>query len=109
MPEQENSWPRTGATDIYGNAFATNVIPLAVERATYEAAFFESTNPGSLNETIQAGRIIKSETIGPISTTFMDTKDASTATRYLIPTVETRLASVLTGGISPFGITGLVA
>lgn len=106
---QEDSWPRKGATDIYGNVIADNVVPGAVERAVYEAAFHENENAGALNESILPSEIIKVDKVGPLSTTFMDVPDTNTATRPIIPAVETFLAPVLTGGSNPFGITGVVA
>ncbi len=44
---QERAWPRTGAC-AYGQTIGADIIPLAVEHASYHAALHESVNPGSL-------------------------------------------------------------
>ena len=50
--EQEREWPRTGASDIYGNAIASDATPTRVVSATYEAALLELASPGSLSATL---------------------------------------------------------
>lgn len=49
---QERAWPRTSAiTDTYPTyTFETDEIPLAVQYATYEAAWREAENSGTLNK-----------------------------------------------------------
>lgn len=44
---QERAWPRTGAT-VYGDSVPTDVIPVAIEQASYAAGYFEALNPGAL-------------------------------------------------------------
>ncbi len=46
--EQERAFPRTGAS-AYGQAIGADVIPLAVEHASYHAALQEAAKPGSLS------------------------------------------------------------
>lgn len=46
--EQERAFPRTGAS-AYGQSIGADVIPLAVEHASYHAALQEDVNPGSLS------------------------------------------------------------
>jgi hypothetical protein len=45
--DQERAWPRTGATDYWGNAIANAVVPRQVEQATYELALYELATPGA--------------------------------------------------------------
>jgi len=54
--DQERAWPRTGATDVYGNAIASNAVPTRVEHASYEAAWIEAGKPGSLGRTYTAAQ-----------------------------------------------------
>lgn len=44
---QERAWPRTGA-EAYGTAIGDSVIPDAVIKASYAAAYAEAVTPGSL-------------------------------------------------------------
>lgn len=46
--EQERAFPRTGAS-AYGQSIGPDVIPLAVEHASYHAALQEAAKPGSLS------------------------------------------------------------
>lgn len=48
--EQVRQWPRTAATNIYGQAITSDAIPAQVERATYEVALRQIKSPGSLNK-----------------------------------------------------------
>ena len=70
--EQYLAWPRTGATDYEGFAIADDVVPRAIEHATYEAALRELTTPGSLSPDYTPAQGVKSETVGPISVTYRD-------------------------------------
>jgi hypothetical protein len=111
---QENEWPRTDATDVYGREFASDEVPACVEWATYEAAYYEQTNPGSLNVVVRTDQVISREKIDVIE---FEYRDQGTASRMLglspstpvIPAANAALAPVLTGGANPYGITGVVA
>jgi hypothetical protein len=46
--EQERAFPRTSAS-AYGQAIGADVIPLAIEHASYHAAIQEAAKPGSLS------------------------------------------------------------
>lgn len=48
---QERAWPRTGASDRYGNALPTDQVPQRVIDASYHAAWMEATTPGILSKT----------------------------------------------------------
>lgn len=50
---QERSWPRTDATDRYGNAVSG--IPDRVVNASYQAAWLDANNPGVLSRTFTPG------------------------------------------------------
>ncbi|WP_208179910.1 DnaT-like ssDNA-binding protein [Sinorhizobium medicae] len=63
---QERAWPRTGATTYYGEAIPLNEIPVAIVNASYEAAFLEFTNPGSLSPVVTGTQTVKREKIGQL-------------------------------------------
>lgn len=67
--DQERAWPRTGAT-TQGQAIASDVIPAAVERASYAAAWHEANNPGSLSVAVSAAAAVKREKIDVIETEY---------------------------------------
>lgn len=52
---QEREWPRTDATDRYGNALASNTVPQRVINASYQAAYLEATSPGIFATTYTPG------------------------------------------------------
>jgi hypothetical protein len=108
---QEDQWPRTGAKDIYGNSLADDAVPGAVERATYEAAWYEANNAGALNEAIRSDERIVREKFGSIEFQYADPTGGPgmAPTTPIIPAILTFLAPVLTGGTNPYGITGVVA
>ena len=55
--EQERAFPRTGAS-AYGQAIGSDIIPLAVEHASYHAALHEAAKPGSLSiSTVNSGAL----------------------------------------------------
>lgn len=63
---QERAWPRTGATTYYGEAIPSNDTPLAIINASYEGAFLELTNPGSLSPVVTGSQTVKREKIGQL-------------------------------------------
>lgn len=66
--DQDRAWPRTGATDVYGNAIGTDVIPQAVVNASYEAALLELQSAGSLSSVVSnAGRVTMERVEGAVT------------------------------------------
>lgn len=53
---QWEAWPRTGASDYYNNEIADDVVPVAIEYATYELALRSVETPGILNPGFSADR-----------------------------------------------------
>ncbi|ULJ73600.1 DnaT-like ssDNA-binding protein [Rhizobium gallicum] len=73
---QERAWPRTGASTYYGEAIPPDAVPVAIENASYEAAFLELTNPGSLSPVVTGSSTVKREKVGQLEveyTTFTST------------------------------------
>lgn len=70
---QERQWPRYDAFDIDDNFIPSDVIPIEVERATYEAALKELASPGTLNPDIDYTARRQSVAVsGAVSVTYAD-------------------------------------
>ncbi|MDY8108262.1 DnaT-like ssDNA-binding protein [Fulvimarina sp. 2208YS6-2-32] len=74
---QDREWPRTGASDTYGNVITPDLVPARVEYAVYEAAIAEINNPGILSPVVIAAERVKREKVGPLETEFFEGADAA--------------------------------
>ena len=93
---QDREWPRTGAYDDMGDAFAIDEIPDAVKRATYEVALREIASPGSLITDVTLGKNIVQATVqGAVSVTYAGATDVNDL-QLMIPVVAMILRPVLT-------------
>ncbi|WCK26643.1 DnaT-like ssDNA-binding protein [Agrobacterium pusense] len=63
---QERAWPRTGASTYYGEPITSDVVPAAIVNASYEAAYLELTNPGSLSPVVTGSSTVKREKVGSL-------------------------------------------
>lgn len=52
---QDRAWPRSGATDRWGNALDASTVPTRVIEASFEAAYIEAGSPGLLSTTYTPG------------------------------------------------------
>ncbi|MBB4798009.1 hypothetical protein HNP32_001733 [Brevundimonas bullata] len=68
---QERAWPRAGAK-AYGQDIPDDIIPVAVENASYAAAYQEAIKPGSLSVSATATGAVKRKKIGPIEKEFFE-------------------------------------
>lgn len=91
---QERAWPRTGA-EVHGTAIPSDVVPVAIEQASYFAAYQEAISPGSLSVVTTTSGAIKREKVGPIETEY-----ASGSGNALID--ATPMLSAVEGLIAPF-------
>lgn len=96
---QPNEWPRSGAVDYDGNEIPADQVPDEVDRATYEAALRELTEPGSLSpDFIAAGQVTR-EKVGPIEVSYADVAAAddgrATPNRPVVPVIDEILAPLL--------------
>lgn len=73
---QDRAWPRTGA-QAHGQALADDVIPTAVEQASYVASFQEATAPGSLSTITSGAGQIKREKVASLETEYFEGAGAS--------------------------------
>lgn len=113
---QAREWPRKNATNVYGIQLDDSTVPVQVERATYEAAWYEKQNPGGLNIALRTDQHLARESYGRGDTEFSyfvagrrPPAAGMAPTATFIPSVMTELAPVLVDGGNPYGITGVVA
>ncbi|GAA2817210.1 hypothetical protein EDC40_103651 [Aminobacter aminovorans] len=96
--EQERAWPRTGAT-AYGSALASDIIPVRVVNASYEAALLELQSPGSLSAVVSGSSLVKREKVeGAVEVEYAvsDKTDLAVAARPLVSVIDGMLAPLLT-------------
>jgi hypothetical protein len=77
--QQERVWPRTGASTYYGEAIPEANIPAAIINASYEAAFLELTNPGSLSPVVTGSATVTREKVGQIEVQYSESSSTSLA------------------------------
>lgn len=65
--EQLRDWPRSGVVDRDGNPVLSEVVPLEVESATYEAALRQITTPGIFFKDYTPGKYTRVSISGALS------------------------------------------
>lgn len=91
---QEHHWPRTDATDYWGND-VSGTVPTRVEHAAYEAALVEMTSPGSLTPTYTESARVRREKVGPIETEYADSAMGIHGSIPVLATVHALMAPLL--------------
>ena len=74
---QVREWPRQGANDIYGYAIASDVPPVEIDNATYEATYREIKTPGSLVKDWTPSKYKRASVDGAVSVDFAMFNSAS--------------------------------
>lgn len=97
---QERAWPRTGAY-AFCDAIGDSVIPDAVIKASYEAAYQEAMDPGSLSAIGSAADAVKREKVGKIEVEY-HTSSAEGVAGSLVPII-TGIEGLLAPFLSPVG------
>lgn len=69
--EQERAWPRVGAC-AHGKAIPSDIVPVAIEHASYHAAYQEAVKPGSLAIAVTAAGALKRKKIGPLEKEYFE-------------------------------------
>lgn len=93
---QEREWPRTGATDRDGNIILTTEVPREVEHATYEAAYRELLQPGSLSPDYVPSEQVSREKVGPIEVSYATSTDGDgVPNRPVVTVIDEILGPVL--------------
>lgn len=96
---QERAWGRTGASTYYGEAIPTGEIPAAIINASYEAAFLELTNPGSLSPVITGSATVKREKIGQLEVEYSTSSSTNIAD---LVAMATPVVTTIEGLLWPF-------
>lgn len=91
---QDRAWPRTGAV-VQGVAVPADLVPPAVERASYAAALHEALNPGALSVSASQAGAIKRKKIDVIEKEFFEGSGNAVAD-------ATVRLSVVEGALSPY-------
>lgn len=93
--DQERAWPRIGA-ETRGASIPNDIIPGAIVRASYVAAWHEANYPGSLNVSASAAGVVKREKVGPIETEYFEgSGDATADATVRMSSIEGVIASFL--------------
>ncbi|CAN7448849.1 hypothetical protein LJR235_002887 [Pararhizobium sp. LjRoot235] len=96
---QERAWPRAGATTCYGEAIPDGVNPVAVVNASYEAAFLELTNPGSLSPVVTGSSTVKREKVGQLEVEYAASSSISVSDMVVM---ATPIVTTIEGLLWPF-------
>ncbi len=94
---QSLEWPREDAEDAAGEEIGEDEVPVEVINATAEAAWRELLDPGSLTPDYVSSQHTQSETVGPISVTYVPQTGASD-TRPIVQVIDEILAPLISGG-----------
>lgn len=98
---QERAWPRTGAY-AYGQPIGDSIIPDAVIKASYAAAWQEASSPGSLSVVGSAATAVKREKVdGAVEVEYQANSGSWTAEslRLVLTSVEGLLQPFLTSAV----------
>lgn len=94
---QERAWPRTGAY-AFGQPIGDSIIPDAVIKASYAAAWQEASSPGSLSVVATPGRMIKRQKVeGAVEREFFAPGEGLSAVE-----ASTVVLSAIEGLLQPF-------
>ena len=97
--QQERAWPRTGATTQLGEAIPADQVPEAIANASYEAAWLELTNPGSLSPVVTGTSTVKREKVGQLEVEY----SSSTSTDIGdVVALATPVVTAIEGMLWPF-------
>ena len=97
--QQQRAWPRTGATTQWGEALPSADVPTGIENASYEAAWLELVNPGSLSPVVIGSEVVKREKVGPLETEYAA---SAASTPEGAATMATPVVTVINGMLWPF-------
>jgi len=96
---QERAWPRTGASTYYGEAIPSDLVPVAIENASYEAAWLELGTPGILSPVVTGSSTVKREKVGQLEVEYA--ASSSTSMDDIIA-MATPVVTVIEGLLWPF-------
>lgn len=90
---QENAWPRKGQT-VAALDLSPIDIPTLVEHAAYDMAVVWHANQPIFNRLYDPGKMVKSRTVGPITTVYA-VPDAVKAELPALPMIKGKLSPLL--------------
>lgn len=93
---QERQWPREGAI-VNGKLLPSDVVPVAIINASYQAAWQEAKDPGSLGAVGSSSGVVKRVKVGQIEKEYQTAKDADGTAAWLTP-----LISIVDGMLAPY-------
>jgi hypothetical protein len=94
---QERAWPRTGA-EASGQAIPTDAVPVAIEHASYHAAYQEAVSPGSLSVAASTSAAVKREKVDSLEVEYVaGSGDAVADATVRLSAVEGLLAPFFAG------------
>jgi hypothetical protein len=90
--EQERAWPRVDAC-AHGQTIPSDVVPVAIEHASYHAVYQEAVSPGSLSVAASTSGAIKREKVDVLEVEYVaGTGDAVADATIRLSAVEGLLA-----------------
>lgn len=90
--EQERAWPRVGAC-AHGQAIPSDIVPVAIEHASYHAAYQEAVSPGCLSVATSTSGAVKREKVDTLEVEYVaGSGDAIADAMVRISAVEGLLA-----------------
>lgn len=102
---QVRQWPRTSAVDRDGFAIASDVPPVEIENATYEATYRQMIAPGSLSIDWTPNKYVRASVDGAVSVEYRQyTEWSDVQTRFVV--IDEILAPILTGGYGASSLSG---
>ncbi len=96
---QERAWPRTGASTYYGEAIPSAEVPAPIINASYEAAFLELSNPGSLSPVVTGTSTVKREKVGQLEVEYATSSSTDIDD---VVALATPVVTVIEGLLWPF-------
>lgn len=93
---QERVWPLLAFVDASGYALPSDIVPVEVEKATYEAAFRQVENPGSLMVDYTPNKYKSASVDGAVSVTFAEFY-SSADVQLTIPDIDRILQQLISG------------
>lgn len=97
--QQDRAWPRTTATTYYGEVIDSVTVPTPVVNASFEAAYLEIVEPGSLAPIFTPSEQASREKVGPLEVEY---KDTSFKTREQMIALSSPVILTIEGLLWPF-------
>lgn len=93
---QERQWPRERAI-VNGKLIPSDVVPVAVINASYQAAYQEAVKPGSLSVVGTSSSAVKRVKVGQIEKEYQTAKESDGTAASITP-----LISIVDGMLAPY-------